>query len=497
MSITSMSRRRGTRSSLRVWVCGFTACTALAQSERPAALEALQESRQSLGSGEIKWTVRQNGEQEREFHFVSRFARNGDWIFENRGDQDGWTLHDGYTGAGTSKFPRLYLHNADGYWQFNETGTHCSWWQGEAPDWLADAAKDVCAVGTYPTSGNIPYALSTSAIWGTQQVPVAGWRERRQGALYVVTAEQENGGETTWYINADRDWNAERATFSVRGTVVAEAVCELGQFDGVWLPARTDYYRDGRLVESIKIDSARLNQPKDKGRFTLADLGVEPGTHISRQTAPTVGGGALIWNGEDICARERWDDDIESGKRQWGPTFRRMFSGEGYSSPYETDEQRAQMTIDRLRMAVRLATERHKGLWESFVRDFIARYKLNDAQAQEADQLLAKCQERANAHIDRNKSRWTTLQSKVEVAAKEGKTEEVKKLTEEIGKLAAPLEEIFEKQLKPGLDKIPTRAQRKAVDEAEQRKQTESSDQESTPAPQPATRPASDGGKTP
>jgi len=427
-------------------------------------------------------------------HYVSRFARNGDWIFENRGDQDGWTVHNGPPWQGVVKFPQLFMQNGDGFWHFQETGTHCDWWKGaSAGEPWKDMLKDVRAIGTLPVGGNVDHSEGLASIWGTQQIPIGNWRQEKRGELYIVTGEQDNGGLLTWYINPDKGWNAERITFTADGAVRAEAVCELREYGATWLPARTDYYRDGQLVKSVTIDSAAFNRPADKGRFTPGDVGMEPGTNVWIQNLPSKPGEMLAWNGEDVTSFDRWIDDVESGKRLPGPTFRRMRAGESYSSPYETDEQRAQRKISEVTSRVRRAMNRHQTLWEIYVREFIERHKLNDTQSQEAHQLLKKCQERANAHIDRNKSRWTTLQSKVEVAAKEGKTDEVKKLTEEIAKLAAPLEEIFEKQLKPGLDKIPTRAQRKAVEEAEQQKKAQALEQKT----QPATRPASDGGKRP
>jgi len=472
----------------------FVASGVFPQTAKPAALQAMEEARKSL-SGEIKWTVRPNSENAREMHYVSRFARNGDWIFENRGDQHGWTAWDGFTDSGVTKFPQCYMCNSDGWWSFQETGLTADWWKGDATAAsVAERVKDVRAVGTLSTSGNIEYRLGLSAIWGTQyDAPVVSWHEERRGALYVVAATDERGAETTWHINPDKDWNAERVTYSYGGQVQAEAVCELRRFGTAWFPARTDYYQRNRLLESVVIESAQLNQPNDKGRFTLADMGAEAGTNVWIKNLPAKPGELLIWNGDDVTSSDRWFDDVDSGKREPGPTWRRIRAGESYSSPYETDEQRAGRKIAEVTGRVRRAMNRHQTLWEIYVRTFIERYKLNDAQSQEADQLLAKCQERANAHLDRNKARWTTLQSKVEVAAKEGKTEEVKKLTEEIGKLAAPLEEIFEKQLKPGLDKIPTRAQRKAVEEAEQQNKAQSPEQKT----QPATRPAADGGKRP
>ena len=80
----------------------------------PRSLLAFREARRQINSGRIDWTVALP-DNVRTMHYVSRYAANGDMIFENRGDEDGWTQFD-LAGAGSSKFPHLYLHTQGTIW---------------------------------------------------------------------------------------------------------------------------------------------------------------------------------------------------------------------------------------------------------------------------------------------------------------------------------------------------------------------------------------------
>ena len=111
--------------------------------------------------------------------------------------------------------------------------------------------------------------------------------------------------------------------------------------------------------------------------------------------------------------------------------------------------------------------------WEKYVREFIEKYKLDDAQSQRAWSILKSCQEQAAKHMKKRKTQLERLDKKIktlsEPSAKEkGQREELAKLKERRGKLLEPVGRIFEGRLKPRLEKLPTRAQREAAEKAPQ-----------------------------
>jgi hypothetical protein len=104
--------------------------------------------------------------------------------------------------------------------------------------------------------------------------------------------------------------------------------------------------------------------------------------------------------------------------------------------------------------------------WEAYVREFIKKYRLNDEQTQRALAILKDCQEKGQRYI---KSRSAELEKLDRLVAemKDSKdkrnVDRIAKINTQRAKLLEPLNEIFERQLKPRLEKLPTSAQRRAA----------------------------------
>lgn len=96
--------------------------------------------------------------------------------------------------------------------------------------------------------------------------------------------------------------------------------------------------------------------------------------------------------------------------------------------------------------------------WEQYVRDFVAEYELDSDQQQKAVMLLLRCEVKGDSYLASRADALEKLEAERLDPAK--KTE----ADEKLAKLLAPIDDIFEKNLKPGLEKLPTRAQRAAVE---------------------------------
>jgi hypothetical protein len=112
----------------------------------------------------------------------------------------------------------------------------------------------------------------------------------------------------------------------------------------------------------------------------------------------------------------------------------------------------------------------YQSKWEAYVRQFIERYKLNPEQRDTANKILRSCQEQAGRYmrarqpeIDRLDRRLSELRGTKDSQSSE-KAKELADLSNTRSKMLAPLDDIFEKSLKPRLEKLPTRAQREAAD---------------------------------
>ncbi|HMQ15169.1 MAG TPA: hypothetical protein PKC49_04270 [Phycisphaerae bacterium] len=295
---------------------------------------ALEGSRRSIASGRIEWSSRVPGSQTQPLLFVSRYARNGDLIVEQRGNDDGWTVFDG-AGTGISRAPQLHMINEMGVWYHQETSVSCRWSEN-GPQQRGSERRyrglyDVRAAGIAPSWTTLFYARGLAALWPPAEDPVTEWRQEQYEDYFIVRGKQRSGATTTWYINAERGWNAERITLEFQGALVREVRCALRKFGDSWFPEEVRYYENGNLENTITVLAAELNRETDSPRFTLSDLGVEPGSSIERRSQgqqrtpreeslqrPT-------WNGERIITFGEWLDGVKAGVWQWGPNHNRIF----------------------------------------------------------------------------------------------------------------------------------------------------------------------------
>ncbi len=134
-------------SLLTLYFClPFVAANWQATQQRPEALAAMEETRRAILSGHVEWSVMPEGDEKRVMSFVSRYALNGDLIFENRGDREGWTIFEPETRKGTSRIPQLYLVGMDGTWCYQETDLRVTGWKrdGRRSPWDEDI-RDICS----------------------------------------------------------------------------------------------------------------------------------------------------------------------------------------------------------------------------------------------------------------------------------------------------------------------------------------------------------------
>lgn len=431
----------------------------------PQALLAFQKQREET-VGTLRWNVELRESSTRTSH-ISRYARNGDWIYENRGDQDGWTMGQ------TTKFPQLHLSNADGYWHYQETGASAAFWRAnqdvdaEQPSQL-EWARDVRALGTLPWSSNLQADHGVSKL---TDVPVGAgppeWREERSGDLTVVTADFSDGRRLRWYINASKGWNAERVTEEFNGRVVTEAVSTLEQIGERWFPRRVDYFRGGVLKETVSVELADLDVETAAPRFSPRELGLEPGVNIkAKNFQPEVN--ALIWDGDQTVPIDTWIEEMRAGRKKRGPIMERLYQSDGrFDSPYLTEEQRVKIDVAWHKLQAWGRSVQRQSLWEEYVKSFILRYRLDAEQASKAWAIYAQCRDQADNHLNRKKDDIERTEKERETATEKRDTEAVKRASDKLAELLTPLEEIFNEKLKPRLDRLPTRAQRKAVEEAE------------------------------
>ncbi|MGE3182056.1 MAG: hypothetical protein AB7N71_10525 [Phycisphaerae bacterium] len=134
------------------------------------------------------------------------------------------------------------------------------------------------------------------------------------------------------------------------------------------------------------------------------------------------------------------------------------------NAPQQDRRDRPSRTADRTRRTMTPnAGENFESAWEKYVRDFITKYELDNGQKAVAEKILADCQEQAKRYLATRKSQIDKIDELLKEATGE-KQKEAAALQTKRTKLLAPIDQIFEKQLKPRLDRIPTRAQQAAAE---------------------------------
>lgn len=111
---------------------------------------------------------------------------------------------------------------------------------------------------------------------------------------------------------------------------------------------------------------------------------------------------------------------------------------------------------------VRLVGDGPAGMWERYTRAFIRRYQLDDGQEQRAWAILRNCQARGRRYLETHRARFDALEQRAVAlgVASAAKGPEAAAIRREAGRLQQPIDDIFERELKPRLERLLTRAQR-------------------------------------
>ncbi|TWT45173.1 hypothetical protein RAS1_15950 [Phycisphaerae bacterium RAS1] len=445
--------------------------------EIPAALGRLEEARQSLRSGDVSWSRTSRAQPGRECRFQSRYAANGDRLFEERGDQQGWVAWPRGAEKPLHKFPTLYMLNADGVWRFAETSLSCDFWREVDEGLPADEGEpkpgredfvDIRWVGLCPASGadllDSPSFLRRARLGAdAPTAPHREWTERRVGDRIEVTAKAVDGARLTWLIDPARGWNAVRITSeSADGKARLACDCEVREMNGTWFPAEVRYSANGEVYERIVVREARFNHAEDAASFTGKELKLTAGVNIVPQNFRLTNrySGRLFWNGDAVVEGEEWFADLRAGRRKRGPVLEAKLRGE--HSPYMTTEQIRNWEIQSKELIYTTHTHGVVSSWERYTLDFIRRFALDREQSEAAKFVLWDCQAQAQEYLNEHGDKIMEA-ARGFYDPREGPGG-ASKAREKLEALRAPLDKIFERQLKPRLDAIPTRKQRREAE---------------------------------
>jgi hypothetical protein len=428
------------------------------------ALETMEANRRAL-TGVIEWTLAQPGGLE--FQYISRYANNGDYVFENRGTVDGGWTEFGMHGP-TSRMPQLYMKTALGFWTYQETSFGANVYEPGYEEAQGHFRYDG-PVRDFRVLGLLPFRDSFldpggRALDELGKLNALAWDERKVGDVVVVTAQLPYENSITWELDPVRDWNPRRV-YRKRGDRIAfEAVSDLKQFGDVWLPASVEYLAAGEVMTRITVRKADVSRGRGPASFNPNDLKIEPGVNIdvyNRRGEVT----HLAWTGTELMPLFQFFEEVREGKRPKHTIFERYSRNGRYAGPYLMPGEKAMLDLQYNRTRQDQQLRAHEQIWERYVREFIARFELDAEQTAATWRMHQACVEQAREHLERNNKRMVDALTRLEQAREardEGKLAAAKANWEE---LTSPIQRIFEQQLKPRLEKIPTRAQRAAAEQ--------------------------------
>lgn len=446
----------------------------------PNELLAMEQAR-NLRKGHIEWSSTRH-DKGRTVHYTSRFA-NDDQIETNRGDDEGVVFRDrsgnpvrGFEGEAhhvlltgglrwTSDGESLvaYLAKVSAQFQFS---------------------RDIRAVGLAPNHHRWQQDVHSS-VWrsGLETYGQVLYKSSVKNGLRVVRARVEGADKKTrecvWWIDPEKNWGPVRTQYLLDGVVFQESRTTMGRFGDQWFPESValfrSSYQDGKEpYEVVRIHTATFDEALPD-RFTPEDIGVEVGTNIMSQLVPPLDDRPVAWDGKKLVRYRDMAARVRAGELHYGPNFLRTariramqnvakLRAEGTTESGERGAGR----FDDLGMAF---VDRSPGLWEQYVERFIARYGLGPDQVQKARTILCYCQEQGQGYLDRHVEEFR----KLEAEAKRIKRQETELeagaarlavVFEKRKRLERPLVRVFEDQLVPRLERLPTRQQRKAVEVA-------------------------------
>jgi hypothetical protein len=432
----------------------------LGSQERPRALENAQRQRDVLLTGTVEFLHKFTAEARPARLYTARFGEEDDAVALH-GDESGVYYRADGTVDPDWRGPRVLLMRKADTWTYGSDGLTA---MASLDPQHAEHAWKLRSLGLNCFNS---YSDAHDTLWrdAGSQPGAPRYSETIENGLQVVRAQTDRG-VTTWYIDSQRGWNPVRVTYERDGQLMTESRSTLKEYDGVWYPATVAFFRGDdpdHPREVVTVISAAFNRPDQPRVLGPADIGIEAGMNIDMQKAD--GKHELMrFDGEKAVSSEGFREGIWAGEIKYGPTFLRTIAAIEAAAARSELESAPDAGAGSADPAS--ARRERESEWEAYTREFIARYHLDGGQSQKAWSILRECQEEANQYLLRHKAEFEKLQQKLEKVAQADapKEEDLQARSKQARKLRAPLNEILERQLKPRLEKLPTRSQRAAAE---------------------------------
>lgn len=427
--------------------------------DKPKALERLEAERRRIERADIAWS--------RVDHFstfsphVPHLHRTKiagpDTAFIHAGAETAAVWYADGTPVPFTRRASLYTRENE-RWGFESDFVLGEMWDSDHENSLDD--PDVRTIGLLPVAATV--MTVSDALWTFP--PQYKRREYRQiergNRIEVEMRVPDEEYLIRWVIDPARGWNAERIDLEFRGRLWNTCSVEVAQTGGVWFPTQVVYFNAaGEVVSEISVDEARINDPDLPARLTPEHIGMGTGVPVNIRSGVNDGKQLIYVRDRGVVQDEEW-----LGRRLTAePAIqeaidRHLARAEAKEAASRAATQAAAATSPASAPAPDPTILPHASddAWDRYVREFIARYALDDEQRQRAHVILRECKERRTAFLQARRSRIDELSA----AIADKDTSKRASASRELDEILAHVARIFDDELKPRLEKLPTRSQR-------------------------------------
>ena len=424
--------------------------------QKPPALLAFEQARKAIVYADFSWSRTKP---------LAPGIQGGEWFFESRiagddismiglGRSDGIAqLRDVDGGFEPGKHPNATLHNSDsGDWMYNVDDILAYQW----PDSGGLHSVQVASAGMMPNLNNYPPEEQIDKTLHRIFKGPPRFREEHEGGIVRVRARCDNTPryEYVWTIDPALNWNATSVEVLSDGVMDVRAETEYEEINGVYVPVSTALINSkGDVFALDTVYRAEVNTPDLPHELLPEHIGIEPGVIVNIQD--TTGAEQLAYAGDNkTMPAGKFFSKAHRGEVEFGPKMRaaRAHQPIPWGVPGTEQVRREVEQLRRTRLEQQALDE-----WAKYTRDFIKRNQLDDEQTQKAIQILRSCQALRDHYLRGKKREIEALETKL-AKAKDADKRAVK---DSIQRLHAPVEHIFETNLKPRLDRLPTRRQKR------------------------------------
>lgn len=404
--------------------------------ELPEPLRRFEAARAAIQNADVRWSVvdSQSWTHPGEAVRYRTFHGGPDTAVFPLDPYDGvpvrTRLKDG-TIKETPQAATTWLKNTDGLWEYRVDSALV--FQRDIP-FAPLMPPDIRLIGMSTGYGVVTQGRIGSVFSAFADGVV--FSEDTRDGYAIVTATTTGGSKTRYIIDPETGWNALRIeSFDAAGRLRSSVSTRYELRGDVWFPTSCEAVDEttGEIRYSVQIESAEVNSPDLPPRLEPEHIGIQNGMTVvprdRKRSQLTFLDGRLVPQ-DDVL-----HEAIASGRAKVGPKVVEFKRNQGRIDPIEIDDLR------------KVRVDRSTDEWERYTLRFIDQYQLNETQRQEALTILKRCQAERDEWMRENAPEIERLWSE--------RGERRSRPDFEI-RLFKPVQDIFDRKLKPRLFKLPT-----------------------------------------